>query len=188
MLDCNYLYQITNNATFAAIAGVILAAYLATTEYSKQKDIDRDTEIKKDIIDDLILLQEKSHYVLLIIDRIAHTYIKTDRSDRDFFENDIKLELPDFSNKVNDEIPALNIKIKSKMDIYFENIPIVQSQLEIFRLELKNWHEFVVHAKFNLRKRIHLQPELSLVKFDLELKRLIKLIWEYQLNHQDNIE
>lgn len=184
----NIWYEITNNATFASVLAIIFAAYFAIKGYSNQKNIDRDADIKKEIINTLILLQEKCHYVLLIIDRIANTYIHTDRKKADFFENDIKSELPELSLKVNDEIPSLNTKIKSKIDIYFENEIVVQNQLEVFRIELKKWHEFVVHIKFDLTSRVNDQSNLSLEKFDFELKKLIKFIWDHQSNQQNNLQ
>ena|SRR3989344_9190940 len=177
------LYQILDNGSTAAIIGVGLATFFAKREYIKQKNQDRDSEVKIDLINDIVSLQEKAHYALLVIDRIANTWSIRKQTTKELFKESLGLETPKLSNSINEEIPALLLKISSKINIYSDN-PRVESKFEDFKAELKKWHNPIVKLQFDLVKRVKDQPILSLDEFDGKTKSLIQIIWEEKTTYQ----
>ena len=166
------LYTFFNNATTATILAVLLAGFIAVVQYKKQKKIDRDICIKRDIVSDLIFLKEETHCVLLTIDRIANSYKQTTSKQEDFWEDMAKYEIPGLSKAINGTIPSLDKKLANKLDIYFEDNEKIKSTYEELKSQLKKWHDPIVKMKISLRKKVEEQPELSLK--DLEMIRVSK--------------
>lgn len=178
----DWIYNFFNNATVAAVIAVLIAGFLATRQYKKQKDLGRKYEIKKALINDIIALQEKAHAVLLIIDRIANTYQQTERSDEEFFNEDLKrYEIPKLSNYINEEIPFTFEKISINTEFCFEKNQKINKAHEEFKKELKKWHDPIAKMKISLKDRIKQQPCLSLDNFDNKIKELIDLIWKEKI-------
>lgn len=177
------LYKILDNASIAAILGIAFATFFARREYIKQKDSDRDSEVKIDLITDILFLQEKVHYALLVIDRISNSFSITTMETKEFLEKGLNIETPKLSNAINEEIPASLLKISSKINIYYDN-RVVETRFNDFMEELKKWHEPVVKIKFDLIKRVKDQPILSVDEFDKKTKLLIKAIWQEKTTYQ----
>lgn len=172
------IYKFLDNATIAALLAVLVAGFLARFEYRKQKELERRFEIKKDIIDDIICLQEKVAYALLIIDRIANSYKNTMKNNVDFLEALQKYEIPRLSDTINEVIPAQLLKISIKLDTHFGNNIDIVKKYDSFKTELKLWHDTVVSIKFDARKRVEDQSVLSKEELNKHSKLLIDVIWK----------
>jgi hypothetical protein len=176
-------FEILNNATVAAILAVFLGGFFAKFAYRQQKELDRWFDLKKEAINDIIFLQERAGYSLLIIDRVANTYKITDKTDTDFFKETIeKYELPKLADTINEEIPSGLLRITAKINIYFSKNKKIITQYEIFSLELKKWHDTVVNIKFDFRQSVKSQPSLSNDELNQETKKLIDIIWKEKIS------
>lgn len=182
-----FIYLLFNNATIAAIVAVILGAAIASNQYRRQKRIDRDNEIKKDIISDLIELQGGVGYVMVVLDRIANTYQQRggESTDTEFYEAVVKYEVPRLSDSINGTIPYLDAKITDKLNNYFINNKEIKNKHEELKRFLKEWHDPIVKAQINLRQRTKEQPMVSTDKLNEKIKELINLVWREKINDED---
>jgi len=176
------IYEFFNNATIAATVAILLAGFIASIQYRKQKKIDRDTDIKRDIILDLISLKEKTHYILLIVSRIVNSYQQTKKFDEDFIKVISEYEIPRLSNTINNVIPSLDIRIVNKLDIYFRDNEEINNSYKKFQAQLIQWHAPIVKKEMSLFVKLNDQPKLSLDSLDAEINQLIKSIWEERLS------
>jgi hypothetical protein len=178
------IYSILNNSSVAAIIAVILGAYIAAWQYRKQKEIDRDNEIKKDIISSVIHLQGSVSSVILILNRVANSYEQKpqEKTDREFFEDSLRYELPRLSVLLNDQIPYFDAEIQSKLDNYFLDNKIVKESYDNLKRELKRWHDPIVKLKINLRIKPDKQTQISTIELYLCIKKIINLIWRENLS------
>ncbi len=176
MINC--IYNFFNNATVGALVAVVVAGAVGSWQYRKQKDIDRAQETKKDIIGDLILLNEKASYVLLIIDRIANSYSRTDKSGSGFLQSILEHEIPRLSDAINEDIPYVDKKIEAKLRIYFKGNSKIDSAYESLKKELKNWHSPLTTQDLSLVNRVDKQPKLSIERLNNEIKTMIDLVWQ----------
>lgn len=167
-----------NNATIAAVVAIGLGALIANSLYKSQKRLDRESEVKRDLINSITELQVKCKYALLLIDRIANTYLQKTNTDEEFLEALQQSDLPRLSNTVNEEIPSLEIGISPRIQTYFHGNKKVVDKYEIFKKELKDWHEIILTVQFDFRKRVSEQEKLKLDKTNEEIKSLVKIIWD----------
>lgn len=179
---CNILYEVFNNATTAAISAVISAGCFARFEYRRQKELERNFNLKRELINDIIFLHEKTDYVLLIIDRVANSYKITTKTDIEFFHETLeKYELPKLSDTINEEIPTSLLKVSTKINIYFSHSKKIVSQYKKFKSELKKWHDPIVYIKFDFKQRVEDQAILTKNNFDKESKKLVDIIWKEKI-------
>lgn len=172
------VYFLLNSAVVAAILSVLLAGYLAKTEYRRQKKMERDGKIKNDIVKEIFFLQEKVHYVSLLIDRIAHTHEISLNDQEGFVKSVTEYEIPKLSSEINENIPAIRLKIIGKINIYLKNNNRIETQLNIVLTKLKEWHDPIVKIKRDLKIRLTKEEYEFLLDFDNELKKLIEIIWK----------
>lgn len=174
------IYDIFNNASVAAIVAVSFTLFFARSLYQKQKNIDRDFAIKRDLINDIVSLQTKVHYTLLIIDRIAYSWSITKRDTEKFLEESLKDEIPKLSDAINEDVPSLHVKIFLKTNLYFNNT-VIKEALKDFDGELKKWHDPIIKMQIDLKQRVDKQEILSSNELDKKIKNLIKVIWEEKI-------
>lgn len=95
---------------------------IASWQYIRQKRVDRRTSREKEIIDNLVLLQEKINYSLFILNRMVNTknLIDLENKVKTFLEALEKHEIPRPSNALNEDILYLDMKIAILLDLYFE--------------------------------------------------------------------
>lgn len=171
-----------DNATIATVIAAILAIFIGKWIYRHQKLEDRQSDIIQEATQDIVQLLEKMTAVTLVIDRIANSYLEsrsktTEMNEDEFFESSVMSEIPNLSNILNIEIPALHKRIELKLKIYFERNIEARDQFVAFEKDLIKWHNhFISEKKFNLRKRIDDQPELSTDEAAGKAMKLIKML------------
>lgn len=170
------IYQTLDNATIAGITTIFTASFIARRSYKEQKKQDKIFKIKEDLINEVLLLQEKMQHALLIIDRVSNSYKITGKTDQEFFEQSAELEMQKLSNIINDDIPILFGKITSKIKLYFNDNP-TKAEFSELVIQLNSWHDFIVTGKFSLRQRVNEQKGLSSEELTNKIAPLIKSIW-----------
>lgn len=176
------LLTIFNNATVATVIAVLIGAGIASWQYRLQKKIDLKNERKKEVWDNLLLLNQKLKYVLFILDRIVNTQLSLDTNSRmdDFIEALRKYEVPRLSNALNEDIPLLDMKIANILDLYFNNDDKIRKNHEDYKKELKKWHDYLINEipgpKFHFYKKTSEIPELSIKTLEQSIKNLIQAI------------
>ena len=140
---CYELYNFFDNSTVSILMAVFLGGYFAIEEYKKQKKIDRNEQEKLLLIENLITLDEKVSYVILILNRMVHTkkQIKSSEDIKIFLDALEKYETPRLSNVLNEDIPFLKMKIDNLLRLYGYN-PQSAKIIE-YKDELKKWHQNV---------------------------------------------
>ncbi len=157
-----FTYQFFNNATAAALLAVCLAAWIASYQYKRQKDIDRLNDEKRKVIDLLTEAYQAVEEVLFIYDRSTRTLLSAKliapelggrdkileilQEETDYMKIMGSIEIPRISVLLNEKIPLLDKKILSYINLYFSGHKSLIVAHKKFHKDLKQWHDFVINS------------------------------------------
>jgi hypothetical protein len=180
-----YILKILDNATIAGLISVALGAFVGSSIYKKQKNIDRHFAAGERLCDYLFLLEQHCKSINQTIDRLSNTYItiikKADKDAQDVFTNSsLPAEIGTMATTLMYTIPEDISKVESTLSLYFDDNEKIKIDGKKVFSELKIWHDFVqAHAtgksgqKFDLNKRVSEIKELSLEDLETAIKDLI---------------
>lgn len=191
VLKGGYIYKFFDNATVAAAAAVILTiavgGVIASWQYRKQKKIDRENVIKKEIIDSFELINGKIRYAIFILDRIVNTTRMLGKPSEilnEVFKKSINDEFSKLSITINEDIPLLEIKIDDSLFLCFPENEDIQQKYKKFKEDLKKWHSFIIAIPskgFDFSKNTSEITELSIENIKPSIRDLIRMIHKIEV-------
>jgi transcriptional regulator with PAS, ATPase and Fis domain len=186
-----FILEVLNSDVMTSVAAsaitVLFGGYLAIYQYKHQKKIEREEEIKKQLIGYVTKIQSKIHTAILIIDRIANTYqwSQKDQSDVKLTAESIEHEASKISQIINEDVPYLRLHLLNEAEVFYGKTSPVKEKLENFKTRLKECHDPIANVEISLKQRAEEQDKLKTDDFDESVKSLVSEIWNSNTNSND---
>lgn len=177
-MDC---YSFFDNSTIASLIAVCTTLAGGTIIYRRQKKIDNEFEIKKELAQKILELQQSLKKIIFILKRNVNTFQEIqetkEMTQEEFYKGYIQ-EINDIAKEVCEATPLLMVSIHSRIHLYFEEDAEVMLHFDRLDQALNKYYKDLMNCDFDVRKGLNNQPMLSLEQINEYLQALIHAVRE----------